>query len=315
MGNAYGLDVVLEESLAGLEEVYFEGGDHRSLVKVGGGAVPAPDVGRPARTLRHARLMPAAALLQRRRLGVSARDRRDQLFARRRDRHGHRLAQGISARAGVDRHRAYGRIDGHRAGDAGGVLRKGLHHLIGVMGREVRPAHQEVVAEREQRVQLRGAEGLERRNGRRAAPPRPRATAARPRADRWSAGWPGARDRARASPGRCSRADRWPAPPRSSARADRSGHPPCWCRSADACAGTPATGDRACERRSRTRRSRPIPPAGTLAVASGSCGSRPQAPLEAGKRLPRRQRSQLAARAPGRRSRLDLLANASWTPG
>ena len=38
MGNAYGLDVVLEESLAGLEEVYFEGGDHQSLIKVGAGA-------------------------------------------------------------------------------------------------------------------------------------------------------------------------------------------------------------------------------------------------------------------------------------
>jgi Ala-tRNA(Pro) deacylase len=35
-GDAYGLDVVLEESLAGLEQVYFEGGDHQTLVKVGG---------------------------------------------------------------------------------------------------------------------------------------------------------------------------------------------------------------------------------------------------------------------------------------
>jgi Ala-tRNA(Pro) deacylase len=35
-GDAYGLDMVLEESLAGLDEVHFEGGDHRNLVKVGG---------------------------------------------------------------------------------------------------------------------------------------------------------------------------------------------------------------------------------------------------------------------------------------
>jgi Ala-tRNA(Pro) deacylase len=36
LGDAYGLDVVLDDSLAGLHEVCFEGGDHRSLVKVGG---------------------------------------------------------------------------------------------------------------------------------------------------------------------------------------------------------------------------------------------------------------------------------------
>jgi Ala-tRNA(Pro) deacylase len=36
LGEAYGLDVVLDDSLAGLDEVCFEGGDHRSLVKVGG---------------------------------------------------------------------------------------------------------------------------------------------------------------------------------------------------------------------------------------------------------------------------------------
>jgi Ala-tRNA(Pro) deacylase len=36
LGDAYGLDVVLDEALAGLDEVYFEGGDHRSLVKVAG---------------------------------------------------------------------------------------------------------------------------------------------------------------------------------------------------------------------------------------------------------------------------------------
>jgi Ala-tRNA(Pro) deacylase len=36
LGEAYGLDVVLDDSLAGLHEVCFEGGDHRSLVRVGG---------------------------------------------------------------------------------------------------------------------------------------------------------------------------------------------------------------------------------------------------------------------------------------
>jgi Ala-tRNA(Pro) deacylase len=35
-GDAYGLDVALDEALLGLEQVHFEGGDHRSLVKVGG---------------------------------------------------------------------------------------------------------------------------------------------------------------------------------------------------------------------------------------------------------------------------------------
>jgi Ala-tRNA(Pro) deacylase len=35
-GEAYGLDVVLDDSLAGLHEVYFEGGDHCTLVRVGG---------------------------------------------------------------------------------------------------------------------------------------------------------------------------------------------------------------------------------------------------------------------------------------
>ena len=36
IGEAYGLEVVMDDSLAGLDEVYFEGGDHRTLVKVGG---------------------------------------------------------------------------------------------------------------------------------------------------------------------------------------------------------------------------------------------------------------------------------------
>jgi Ala-tRNA(Pro) deacylase len=36
LGDAYGLDVVVEEALLGLDQVYFEGGDHQSLVKVGG---------------------------------------------------------------------------------------------------------------------------------------------------------------------------------------------------------------------------------------------------------------------------------------
>jgi Ala-tRNA(Pro) deacylase len=36
LGPAYGLDVVLDDSMAGLDEVCFEGGDHRTLVRVGG---------------------------------------------------------------------------------------------------------------------------------------------------------------------------------------------------------------------------------------------------------------------------------------
>jgi Ala-tRNA(Pro) deacylase len=36
LGQAYGLDVVLDDSLAGLDEVCFEGGDHRTLLRVGG---------------------------------------------------------------------------------------------------------------------------------------------------------------------------------------------------------------------------------------------------------------------------------------
>ncbi len=36
LGQAYGLDVILDDGLAELEEVCFEGGDHRTLVKVGG---------------------------------------------------------------------------------------------------------------------------------------------------------------------------------------------------------------------------------------------------------------------------------------
>jgi Ala-tRNA(Pro) deacylase len=36
VGGAYGLDMVLDDSLTGLDEVFFEGGDHRTLVKVGG---------------------------------------------------------------------------------------------------------------------------------------------------------------------------------------------------------------------------------------------------------------------------------------
>jgi Ala-tRNA(Pro) deacylase len=35
-GEAYGLDVALDDSLAGLHEVCFEGGDHRSLVRMRG---------------------------------------------------------------------------------------------------------------------------------------------------------------------------------------------------------------------------------------------------------------------------------------
>jgi Ala-tRNA(Pro) deacylase len=36
LGEAYGLDVVLDDSLAGLDEICFEGGDHRTLIRVGG---------------------------------------------------------------------------------------------------------------------------------------------------------------------------------------------------------------------------------------------------------------------------------------
>jgi Ala-tRNA(Pro) deacylase len=37
LGAAYGLKVVLDESLLGQPEIFFEGGDHASLVHVGGG--------------------------------------------------------------------------------------------------------------------------------------------------------------------------------------------------------------------------------------------------------------------------------------
>ncbi len=36
VGPAYGLNVLMDESLADQSEVYFEGGDHRSLVRVNG---------------------------------------------------------------------------------------------------------------------------------------------------------------------------------------------------------------------------------------------------------------------------------------
>ena len=36
LGEAYGLDVVLDDSLAGRDEVCFEGGDHRTLIKIAG---------------------------------------------------------------------------------------------------------------------------------------------------------------------------------------------------------------------------------------------------------------------------------------
>jgi Ala-tRNA(Pro) deacylase len=36
IGAAYGLDAVLDEALLGLDDVCFEGGDHRSLVRVAG---------------------------------------------------------------------------------------------------------------------------------------------------------------------------------------------------------------------------------------------------------------------------------------
>jgi Ala-tRNA(Pro) deacylase len=37
IGSAYGLDVVLDDSLSTEGEIYFEGGDHASLLHVGGG--------------------------------------------------------------------------------------------------------------------------------------------------------------------------------------------------------------------------------------------------------------------------------------
>ena len=36
IGQIYGVDVLLDESLVGLDQVCFEGGDHRSLVQVSG---------------------------------------------------------------------------------------------------------------------------------------------------------------------------------------------------------------------------------------------------------------------------------------
>jgi Ala-tRNA(Pro) deacylase len=36
LGDAYGLDAVVDEALLDLDQVYFEGGDHQSLVKVAG---------------------------------------------------------------------------------------------------------------------------------------------------------------------------------------------------------------------------------------------------------------------------------------
>lgn len=41
VGAAYGLEVVLDTSLADLPDVYFEGGDHRSLIRVTGDAFQA----------------------------------------------------------------------------------------------------------------------------------------------------------------------------------------------------------------------------------------------------------------------------------
>lgn len=38
MGAAYGIDVVLDESLADVPEVYFEGGDHTTLIRASGDA-------------------------------------------------------------------------------------------------------------------------------------------------------------------------------------------------------------------------------------------------------------------------------------
>ena len=114
------------------------------------------------------------------------------------DRQGHRLAQGVGAAPG-------GSPSGprsHRREVAPAIraaFRKRLRHLIGVVGGKVRTAHQQVIAEPEQRVQIRGPERSERR-ARRAVPRRRRTTAERPRADRWSRS-ARRQDLARASPG------------------------------------------------------------------------------------------------------------------
>ena len=39
IGSAYGLDVIVDDSLSGEEELYFEGGDHASLLHVAPGAL------------------------------------------------------------------------------------------------------------------------------------------------------------------------------------------------------------------------------------------------------------------------------------
>ncbi|MGI9450905.1 MAG: aminoacyl-tRNA deacylase, partial [Geminicoccaceae bacterium] len=36
LGWAYGLDVIVDDSLATQDEIWFEAGDHRSLIEVGG---------------------------------------------------------------------------------------------------------------------------------------------------------------------------------------------------------------------------------------------------------------------------------------
>ena len=38
VGEAYGVEVMLEESLSGLPDVYFEGGDHKTLIHATGDA-------------------------------------------------------------------------------------------------------------------------------------------------------------------------------------------------------------------------------------------------------------------------------------
>ena len=38
VGAAYGLSVIVDDGLADAQEVYFEGGDHKTLIKVSGDA-------------------------------------------------------------------------------------------------------------------------------------------------------------------------------------------------------------------------------------------------------------------------------------
>jgi Ala-tRNA(Pro) deacylase len=51
LGSAYGLEVIVDDSLAGQPEIYFEGGDHENLVQVSG-----EQFGKLMATAEHARI-------------------------------------------------------------------------------------------------------------------------------------------------------------------------------------------------------------------------------------------------------------------